>query len=226
MTATVVFLDVGETLVDESRLWELWAKWLNVPSSVFLATLDSVIRERADHRQVFQRLRPNFDLEAEMAERRAAGWPPDVAGPEDLYPDARPCLQTLRSLGFQIGVVGNQPSDIERMLNAADLGVDLVGSSQTWGVSKPSPAFFQRIIDSAAVPAAQIAYVGDRLDNDVLPAVALGMVGVFLRRGPWGRVHADWPEVERATLRIESLAELPAALARHNASHGSAAQAR
>ena len=67
MTVTVVFLDVGETLVDESRLWELWAQWLNVPSSVFLATLDSVIRERAHHRQVFQRLRPGFDLEAALA---------------------------------------------------------------------------------------------------------------------------------------------------------------
>jgi FMN phosphatase YigB (HAD superfamily) len=226
VTVTVVFLDVGETLVDESRLWEPWAKWLNVPSSVFMATLDSVIRDRAHHRHVFPRLRPGFDLEAAQAERLAAGWPPDVAGPQDLYPDARACLRTLRSLGYRIGVVGNQPSDIERTLRAADLGVDLVASSETWAVSKPSPAFFQRIIDSAGLPAAQIAYVGDRLDNDVLPAVELGMVGVFIRRGPWGRVHADWPEVERASLRVESLEELPAALARHNASHGSVGQAR
>ncbi len=184
MTVTVVFFDVGETLIDESRLWELWAKWLNVSSAVFLATLDSVIRDRAHHRQVFQRLRPGFDLEAAQAERLAAGWPPDVAGPQDLYPDARGCLKTLRSLGYRIGVVGNQPSAIEHTLQAGDLGVDLVASSQTWGVAKPSPAFFQRIVDSAAVPAAEIAYVGDRLDNDVLPAVELRMVGVFIRRGP------------------------------------------
>jgi FMN phosphatase YigB (HAD superfamily) len=54
--------------------------------------------------------------------------------------------------------------------------------------------------------------VGDRLDNDVLPAVAAGMTGVFVRRGPWGVIHATWPEAARANLRLETLNELPAAL--------------
>jgi hypothetical protein len=109
--------------------------------SVLRATLDAVIRDRVHHRQVFERLRPGFDLEAAQAERLTRGWPRDVAGPEDLYPDARSSLRTLRSLRYRIGVVGNRPSSIERTLRAADLAVDFVASSQTWGGAKPSPGF-------------------------------------------------------------------------------------
>jgi len=39
------------------------------------------------------------------------------------------------------------------------------------------------------------------------------MRGIFLRRGPWGVVHARRADAARADARIESLAELPAALA-------------
>jgi FMN phosphatase YigB (HAD superfamily) len=51
--------------------------------------------------------------------------------------------------------------------------------------------------------------VGDRLDNNIRPALAAGMVTVFLRRGPWGYIHASHPDVAQAHIRIESLDELP-----------------
>ena len=38
-----------------------------------------------------------------------------------------------------------------------------------------------------------IAYVGDRADNDVGPAIAAGMVGVHIRRGPWGHLQEPPP---------------------------------
>jgi FMN phosphatase YigB (HAD superfamily) len=76
-------------------------------------------------------------------------------------------------------------------------------------VEKPSPAFFARVVEAAGVAAHEIAYVGDRLDNDVLPARAAGMTAVFIRRGPWGVIHAQWAEAAQASVCIESLAELP-----------------
>ena len=81
-------------------------------------------------------------------------------------------------------------------------------------MEKPSPEFFGRIVALSGLPAERIAYVGDRLDNDVLPAMAAGLVGVFLRRGPWGVVQGGWPEVARAHLRVATLSELPDALDR------------
>lgn len=90
--------------------------------------------------------------------------------------------------------------------------VDFVASSARWGVEKPSPAFFDRISGEVGVRPEQVAYVGDRLDNDVLPAKAAGMFAVFIRRGPWGHLHAHRAEAACADARIDSLAELTTAL--------------
>ena len=70
----------------------------------------------------------------------------------------------------------------------------------------------RRLIESAGCAPEEIAYVGDRLDNDILPAAASGLTTVFIRRGPWGYFYATQPEVEQAHLRIESLRELPSRL--------------
>jgi hypothetical protein len=39
------------------------------------------------------------------------------------------------------------------------------------------------------------------------------MLAVHLRRGPWGFLQAEWPGAAEADVRIDSLTELPAALA-------------
>jgi HAD superfamily hydrolase (TIGR01509 family) len=207
-----VFLDVGETLVDETRVWESWADWLGVPRFTFLAALGGVIERGEHHTRVFDLFRPGFDLEAERAARRAAGrsW---TVEERDLYPDVRPTLTRLRADGYLIGISGNQPDGTTTALRALSLPVDLIENSADWGVEKPDPAFFVKVAEAAGLPPERIAYVGDRLDNDVLPAGDAGMVSVFLRRGPWGVAHARLPEVARARLRIDALADLPAALA-------------
>ena len=123
-------------------------------------------------------------------------------------------MTRLRAAGVRVGLAGNQPTQAEAEIRALGLAVDFIASSARWGVEKPDPAFFRRIVVESGVAPHQIAYVGDRLDNDVLPAIAAGMTGVFVRRGPWGVIHATWPEVARADLRLENLEELSEALAR------------
>jgi FMN phosphatase YigB (HAD superfamily) len=59
-----------------------------------------------------------------------------------------------------------------------------------------------------------IAYVGDRLDNDVRPAAAAGMRSIFIRRGPWAWIQAPVDDPPEATLTVTSLAEPPDAIAR------------
>jgi len=211
MVRAVIF-DVGETLVDETRSWGEWADWLGVSRLAFFGALGSVIERGLHHRQVFEELRPGLDLDRERERRLLAGPPPSRIGRADLYPDARPCLDALRARGYWLGLAGNQPASAEADLRALALPVDWVLCSESSGVEKPSPAFFARIVAEARLPAREIAYVGDRLDNDVLPAMAAGMRGIFLRRGPWGSAHARRSDVARADARIESLAELPAVL--------------
>jgi FMN phosphatase YigB (HAD superfamily) len=205
-----VFLDVGETILDETRIWAAWADWLGVPLLTFFAML-GVVERRQHHRELFQYLRPGMDFPAEREKMLAARGFPEL-GMGDLYPDAAACLEALGAAGLRVGLVGNQPSAMEGVLRDLGLRAEVIASSESWGVSKPDPAFFARVIESARVSADQICYVGDRVDNDILPAAEAGMVTAFLRRGPWGLVQASWPEAARADIRLDSLAELLPAL--------------
>lgn len=204
-----VVFDVGETLIDESRLWAAWAEWLGVPPFTFFVALGSVVGAGRDHRDVFALL--GFDYEREAAARTAAGIVGGF-GADDLYPDVRPCLDALRADGYAIGVVGNQPARAEGQLHELALPVDLIATSAGWGVSKPAPAYFTRVATAMGCAPADIVHVGDRVDNDVVPAAEAGMVSVFIRRGPWAFIQRGWPGAEQARIAIDSLAELPDAL--------------
>jgi FMN phosphatase YigB (HAD superfamily) len=184
-----VVFDVGETLVDETRAWSDWADWLGIPRLTLFAVLGGVIARGLDHRAAFRLLRPGIDLRAETEARRAAGRDWDVL-PGDLYPDALPCLRAVRAAGYRLGIAGNQPSTTEAVLRDLDVELDLIASSATWRVEKPDPAFFERIASTFDLPTQDIAYVGDRIDNDITPALAVGMRAVFLRRGPWGYLQS------------------------------------
>lgn len=203
-----VVLDIGETIISEARIWTRWAEHLGVKPIDFFAVLGSVIERGEHHREVFEHFAPGFDVEAAMVENPLFG----SFDADDLYPDARPCLRRLHEAGFRVGLAGNQPERAEAALEAMDLPVDFIASSRRWGIAKPSPAFYERVVDAAGVPEGEIAYVGDRVDNDVVPANEAGMVAVFIRRGPWGEVQARHADVARAHVRIESLDELPEAL--------------
>jgi FMN phosphatase YigB (HAD superfamily) len=85
--------------------------------------------------------------------------------------------------------------------------LDFVGSSERWGVEKPDAGFFAHVVEEADAPAGEILYVGDRVDNDVLPALAAGLRAVRVRRG----AHAQ-TESPAGILTIGSLSELPEVL--------------
>jgi len=205
--------DVGETLVDETRIWSSWADWLGVPRLTFLALLGGVVARGGEHREVFGIIRPNLDLHAEIARRAEVGITDEIT-PADLYPDAVPCLDALCAAGYRVAVVGNQPTRTEAVIRALPVPLEFVASSASWQVRKPSPAFFERIVAELGLPPQAIAYVGDRVDNDVEPAAAAGLRSVFVRRGPWGWIQAGESDPPAAAIVVDSLAALPEALER------------
>lgn len=207
MVAMVVF-DVGETLVDETRQWGEWADWLGVPRFTFFGLLGGLILQGRSHREVFALAHPGLDRAEALARRRREGWNYEIRT-DDFYPDALPCLRALRMRGLRIGVVGNQPEACERSLEAMGIPVDLLGSSERWGVEKPAPAFFARIVAESGLIPGDICYVGDRPDIDIRPAREAGLKPVFVRRGPWAILHENSPDAAAAAIKIESLAQLP-----------------
>jgi FMN phosphatase YigB (HAD superfamily) len=145
--------------------------------------------------------------EATTYERwQAEGVTSFVFAERDLHADALPCLTALRARGLRLGAAGNMRVHHEEFLRRH---VDFVGSSERWDVQKPDAGFFARVVDEAGVPAEEILYVGDRVDNDVVPALAAGLRAVRIRRGAHARVESP-----AGTVTIGTLTELPEALER------------
>jgi HAD superfamily hydrolase (TIGR01549 family) len=190
---TAVVFDVGETLIDETRMWQQVAKDAGVPAFTLMATIGGLIARGEHHQRVWEVLQKE-------------PVPGDFSS-SDFYPDALPCLRRLSEAGFFVGAVGNTPASAEQLLRPH---TSFVRSSARWGVEKPSSGFFARVIAECARPAAEIAYVGDRVDNDVAPALAAGMIGVHIRRGPWGHLQ----ETPVGAISIHGLSDLPASLDR------------
>jgi HAD superfamily hydrolase (TIGR01549 family) len=201
MALKAVCFDVGETLVDEERWWRLLAERSGLQPHVVWAALGVTIDRGEDHNELWRHL----------GVERPTSWAYDLsyeAG--DLYPDAIACLESVRELGLWVGIIGNQPELMERWARNEALRADVISSSDSLGAKKPDPRFFELVVELAGCDASEVAYVGDRVDNDVLPAAAAGLVAVHVRRGPWGMLQPTPPE---ATAGIDDLASLTDALA-------------
>ena len=206
MSIRAVFFDIGETLINESRCWSALADVLGIPTMTMFGVLGALIAEGRDHRELFDILRPDLGFKGVVA--AFSDNPLGRFRYEDLYPDVIPCLQDLKHAGYFVGIAGNQPIAQEKMLKAMDLPADLIATSAGWGLKKPDPAFFTRIASEAGCNPNEIVYVGDRVDNDVVPATQAGLIPVHLVRGAWGWVQRDWPGVKHARAQLKSLGDL------------------
>ena len=176
-----------------------------------MGVLGGVAAQGRSHREVFEFFRPGFDLEGEL-ERWRAEDPESLRSnfdEDDLYADVRPTFSGLREMGKRVVIAGNQPVEARAALEAMGIGADAILISADLGSEKPSRGFFEKVSEAAGARPDEVLYVGDRVDNDVLPAKASGMRAVLIRRGPWGYLQAEWPQAAQADSIIDSLSEIP-----------------
>lgn len=209
MPIRAVWFDVGEALIDETREYGTWADWLGVPRHTFSAVFGAVIARGGDYREVFQYFQPDFDLATERKARFEAGLG-EYLNANDLYPDVRSCFDELRARGIFVGVAGNQTVRAGGFLRELHLPVDLLATSDDWGVSKPDEAFFEKLISVSGHDPSEIAYVGDRRDNDIDPAARAGLYTILVRRGPWGFILREDELDEKPDVVISGLSEIAA----------------
>jgi FMN phosphatase YigB (HAD superfamily) len=200
--------DVGETITGDDRYWGSWADWLGIPRHTLSALVGAVVAAGRDNADALRLARPGIDVGAEYRAREAAGRGEHL-GEGDLYDDVRPSLAALRSAGVRVVIAGNRTACAGELLRGLDLPADVIVTSGDWGVAKPQPEVFERVLEVANAPADRTLYVGDHPANDVFPAKAAGLRVAHLRRGPWGHLWADDPEVVAAAdWRIGGLAQL------------------
>jgi len=188
MSIDWVILDVGEVLIDESRVWATWAGALGVSPLTFGAAMGAAIVKGLEHRGAFDLLGfPDWHDLRDEVERRFGGFQP-----VDLYADALRALDSLRNQGRRTAIIANQPAIRHEQLERIGVHAEVMAMSEELGVAKPDPKFYARCLDLLGNPhPATVAYVGDRLDNDVRPSRRNGLRAVWLRRGPWGRLQDD-----------------------------------
>ena len=127
-----------------------------------------------------------------------------------MYSDVRMCLEELQAMGVRVGIAGNQPARRRQQLLDLHLPHDVLATSDDLLAEKPDEGFFARRHEAGGCRAtpARSCTSGDRVDNDVLPAMAFGMRTCWLRRGPWGQLQ-ELPDDVEPDLVLDGLGELP-----------------
>ncbi len=165
------------------------------------------------------------DAYAHMIETLCSGDPPAtdrvrrrmraMVGNLDVFqlrPEVDGLLRRLRGRGLKLGIVANQPEAARERLARVGIGdlFDHLGLSGLSGLRKPDPRAFTAAAEALGVAASACIMVGDRIDNDIAPAKALGMAAILLRSGRHRRqrprseaevpdaVVTDVPELEGA----------------------------
>ena len=130
-----------------------------------------------------------------------------------LRPEIDGLLRRLRGRGLRLGIVANQPETAREHLDRAGIGelFDYQGLSGLSGFRKPDPLAFSSAAEALGVPAAACIMVGDRIDNDIAPAKALGMAAIQLRGGRHRRQRPRSP-AEAPDAVVTDVLELEAAI--------------
>ena len=170
-----LFFDIGSTLINEEKAYqdriEQAIAETNLTYDTFYQRMLVLFQEglKGDliALQEFGLKRPKWNSELEI-----------------LYPDAKIVLETLHNR-YKIGVIANQLPNLEKRLENFGIRqwIDLIISSADCGFSKPSSKIFQLALQQTSCSASSATMIGDRLDNDIAPAKALGMKTIWIKQG-------------------------------------------
>ena len=126
--------------------------------------------------------------------------------------DAVPTLRQLRKMGLSIGLLSNThwPAAFHERLLERDGLTDLIDVRRYTSEmerAKPDPAAFRVVLDCLGLSPAAVAFVGDRLRDDIWGAQQLGMRTVWMHSSGTTAGEAVVPDAV-----IHHLTELPGLL--------------
>ena len=203
-----LFFDIGSTLVDETKVYEGRFKYTAEKSGL------SYEEVCASALELFKQ---NKKGDKELMKRLGIPIPEWKSEDEVLYLDTKSVLQKLswKTGGkYKIGIIANQnPGSKERLESFGILEyIDLVVASAEEGCAKPDRKIFEIALSRAGVPASDSVMIGDRVDNDIIPANEIGMKTVWVKQG-FGkyRSFSSDPEkrrAEKADFEVDELSGL------------------
>ena len=140
--------------------------------------------------------------------RSSGRYPKELESP---YPQTQGLLEQLAER-YRLGVIANQPAGTDERLERYGLldYFDVCVSSGDVGLEKPDPVIFHLALEQAGCAAAESVMIGDRLDNDIRPAKALGFWTVRVLQGPhrFQRPRDDAETPDATVADLDELANL------------------
>jgi 8-oxo-dGTP diphosphatase/putative hydrolase of the HAD superfamily len=194
-----LFFDVGSTLVSEEK--------------PFLDRLHKIAEEVSEpfesiQEKVLQLYREKKKGERVLIEEYGMERPRWRTEDEELFHGAYECLEQL-SKKYKIGIIANQvPGTAARLEKHGVLKfIDLVIASAEEGLEKPDRRIFELALARANCKPENAVMIGDRVDNDIIPAKKMGMKTVRVRQGMW-KYWEVCGEEEQADYEIDDLSEV------------------
>lgn len=194
-----LFFDVGSTIIDESKVYEgrirKIAEAANVSYGYAYETAKGFYKENK-----------KGDLEIlKMWNIEEPEW---EHNDEILYCDAKECLREL-SNKYKIGIIANQSFGTENRLEKFGIlqYIDLIIASAEEGVAKPDKRIFEIALERANCISEQAVMIGDRIDNDIVPAKEIGMSTIWIKQG-FGKYWKITNDSEKADYEIHNLSEI------------------
>ena len=181
-----IFFDIGSTLVDESVAYQNRIERTIAGTNV---TYDDFYNKMVEISKYNQ---SGYNKALEAYDLKTVPWNSDD---EFVYPETENCLSEL-SKHYKIGIIANQNLGSEERLEKLGLlkHIDLVIASAEEGVAKPDLRIFQIALARAECKPEEAVMVGDRIDNDIIPANKIGMTTVWIKHGFGG--YAELKEIE------------------------------
>lgn len=173
-----LFMDIGSTLVDEEQCD-------NYRINETLKQEKAPSRDEFVSRMNFYATQNKDAYKCTLKEFRLnkVQWNCDY---EKLYEGTNEVLELLHQR-FKLGIIANQVLGTEKRLS--NLGIrcffDLVVTSAEEKTSKPDLKIFNIALYRANCPSSNAYMIGDRLDNDIIPAIKIGMKTIWVKQG-WG----------------------------------------
>jgi len=194
-----IFFDIGSTLVDESVAYQNRIERTIAGTKV---TYDDFYNKMVEISKYNQNA---YNKTVEEYSLKKAFWNSED---EFVYPEAESCLIEL-SKHYKIGIIANQNLGSEERLERLGLlkYIDLVIASAEEGVAKPDLRIFQIALDRANCKPKEAVMVGDRIDNDIVPANKIGMKTVWIKQG-FGSYAEPKTVEEQPDYIVNNLAEI------------------
>lgn len=194
-----LFFDVGSTLVDESLVYEKRMRSVAKSANV---TYEYV------YETALELYRQNQKGDLETIKRLNVEKPKWTHEDEILYSDTEECLKRLSSK-YKIGVIANQSLGTEKRLENFGIlkYIDLVVASAEEGVTKPNKKIFEIALEKSNCKPVNAVMIGDRIDNDIVPAKMLGMRTIWIKQG-FGQYWNITTENEKADCVVNNLMEI------------------